>query len=74
MSFLFCFPLHTYLFFVWFSVPFWLPSYMEESYGIFKNPSPSNDLSVRFTIEPRPSVTTHFSSLEPWKLLKTIEK
>ena len=49
MSFLFCFPLYTYLFFVWFSVPFWLPSYMEESYGIFKNPSPSSDLSVSFT-------------------------
>ena len=40
MSFLFGFPLHTYLAFVWFSIPFWLPSYMEEPYGIFKNSSP----------------------------------
>ena len=47
---------------------------MEESYGVVKNLSPSNDVSLHFATEPRPSVTIHFSLLELWKLLKTIEK
>ena len=65
MSFLFCFSIHTYLVFVWFSIPFWLPTYMEESYGIFKNLSTLNDVFLHFTIEPRSSATTQFPSLEP---------
>ena len=31
----------------------------------FQKPSPSDDVSLRFAIDPRSSVTTHFSSLEP---------
>ena len=70
MSFLFCFPLHTYLLFVCFSILFWLPSYMKVSLRDFNKPLPSNDVGVK----PCPSVTIHFSSLEPWKLMKTIKK
>ena len=38
LSFLFCFPLHTYLLFVWFSVPFWLLSYMWSPTGFSQTP------------------------------------
>ena len=42
-----------------------------ESYGIFINPSPSNDVSLHFTIEPLPFVTSSFCFI---RTLKTIEK
>ena len=56
--FSFCFRFHTYLVFVWFSVLFWLPSYMGNPTGF--HPSPSNDVSLHFNLEPLPSVATQF--------------
>ena len=47
---------------------------MKVSLSDFNKPLPSNDVSQHFILEPCPSVTIHFSSLEPWKLLKTIKK
>ena len=41
-----------------------------ETYRVFTNPSPSN-VSLHFTIEPLPSATYPFFSLEPTKLLKS---
>ena len=38
LSFLFFSPLHTYLLFVWFSVPFWLLSYMGSPTGFSHTP------------------------------------
>ena len=42
-----------------------------ESHRIFTNSSPSNDVSLHFTIEPLPSTTYPFSFI---RTLKTIEK
>ena len=42
-----------------------------ESYGIFINPSPLDEVSLHFTIEPLPFVTSSFCFI---RTLKTIEK
>ena len=47
---------------------------MKVSLRDFNKPLPSNDVFQHFILEPSPSVIMHFSSLEPWKLLKTIKK
>ena len=70
MSFLFCFPPHTYLVFIWFLRSILTTVIHGEFYGIFTNPSPSNDVFLHFTLESRPSVTIHFSS----RALETIAK
>ena len=62
VSFLFCFPPHTYLIFIWFLRSILTTVIHGEFYGIFTNPSPSNDVFLHFTLESRPSVTIHFFS------------
>ena len=62
---------HTYLVFLWLSRSILITIIHGRVPRDFQKPLPSNDVSLHFTIEPRPSVTTHCSSLQPWKLLKS---
>ena len=66
----FCFPLHTYLVFVWFSVPFWLPPYMGSPTGFSQTPSLKRHFPI-FHSRTSPFCCHQFFSLESSKLFQS---